>query len=279
MRFSRWAPLPIAVLVATASLAGILDPAIYARETASWAAQGIGQDWIDLVVVAPALAIAGLFALRGNRRAQLIVGGLSLYVTYAFAIYAFAVHFNALFLVYCATLGCAGFALVDLVAGLRGEPGRWLGKRAPIRLTGRTLYAIAGLFGSLWLSQLVPALVRGLEPAGLTDAGLVTNPVHVLDLAIILPAMVVVGHGVQRERPFAVLLAPMLLAFAVAMAIAIGGMVVALYARGLALDPAPIVAMAIVAGAASGVLLALLRRITPRCSRASVSRSAALRLS
>jgi hypothetical protein len=55
-----WRPLAacalaLAALVATASLGGILMPSIYARETPSWAAQGEGQDWFDLVVVVPLL--------------------------------------------------------------------------------------------------------------------------------------------------------------------------------------------------------------------------------
>ena len=58
-------------------------------------------------------------------------------------------------------------------------------------------------------------------PPSLAEAGLPTNPVHVLDLAIVLPAMIVTGVLLRRRRPLGLLLAPVLLVFAVAMGVAI----------------------------------------------------------
>jgi hypothetical protein len=265
LRFSVWAPFPIAILVAVAAATGIANPAIYARETASWAAQGLGQDWINLVVCAPALLAAGIVALRGSLRARVIVGGLLLYVAYSFVIYAFAMHFTALFLVYCTVLGSSAFAVVDLVIALRAEAGdAWYADPAPIRITAATLLAIAAIFGALWLIQIVPALATGTDPVGLAEVGLAANPVHVLDLALVLPAMIVVGVALLRRRASGDILAPMVLTFAIAMAIAIGGMVAMMYRRGLALDAGPTIAMAIIAIWCLGVLIALLRHLRRR---------------
>lgn len=265
LRFSAWAPFPIAILVAVAAATGIANPAIYARETASWAAQGTGQDWINLVVCAPALLAAGAVALRGSRRARVIVGGLLLYTAYSFVIYAFAMHFTMLFLVYCTILGSSTFALIDLVAALRAGDGEsWYDERAPVRLTAATLMGIAGIFGALWLIQIVPALVTCTDPSGLEEVGLVANPVHVLDLSLLLPAMVVVGMALLRRRPFADVLAPILLTFAIMMAIAIGGMVAMMYVRGLALDTTPTIVMAVLAAWCLGMLTALLRHLRRR---------------
>jgi hypothetical protein len=265
LRFSAWAPFPIAFLVAVAAALGIANPAIYARETASWAAQGTGQDWINLVVCAPALLIVGAVALRGSRRARVIVGGLLLYTAYSFVIYAFAMHFTTLFLVYCTLLGSSTFALVDLISALRGEDrGPWYDGRAPIRITAATLIGIAGIFGVLWLMQIVPALVTCTDPAGLEEVGLAANPVHVLDLSLLLPAMIVVGVALLRRRSFGDVLAPILLTFAVMMAIAIGGMVAMMHVRGLALDITPTIVMAVVAVWCLGTLIALLRHLRSR---------------
>jgi hypothetical protein len=264
-RFSAWAPFAIAILVALAAATGIANPTIYARETASWAAQGMGQDWINLVVCAPALLAASAVALRGSRHARVIVGGLLLYTVYSFVIYAFAMHFTALFLVYCTILGSSTFALVDLVVALREEDGKSLyDERAPIRIAAATLMGIAGIFGVLWLLQIVPALVTRRDPAGLDEIGLAANPVHVLDLSLLLPAMFVVGAALLRRRSFGALLAPILLTFAIMMAIAIGGMVVMMYVRGLALDATPTIVMAVVAVWCLGTLIALLRHLRRR---------------
>ncbi|HEY6033940.1 MAG TPA: hypothetical protein VIV58_06760 [Kofleriaceae bacterium] len=222
MRTAKWLPFPIAVLVMVAAAGGLFVPAIYGRETASWAAQGIAQDVADLVLAGPALAVAAAFALAGSRRARIATAGLLLYTAYAFAIYAFAVHFNALFLVYCAVLGGSTFALVATVRELAADHSpSWFAAGAPLRATYVTLYALAGVFGALWLAQIVPALLAGRDPAGLAETGLVVNPVHVLDLALVLPAMVVVATGLRHGRPLALVLAPVLLVFAVMMVITI----------------------------------------------------------
>ena len=102
-RWPAYCAVVISALVVLSSLVGILDPATYARETATWVAQGVGQDWANLLVVAPFLALAGVLALRVSRLATVLLGGGLIYVMYSFVLYSFAVHFNSLFLVYCAS--------------------------------------------------------------------------------------------------------------------------------------------------------------------------------
>lgn len=258
-RLSTWAPFPIAALVALCALAGIYAPAIYARETASWTAQGVGQDWVSLLVVVPVLVGAGGAAWRGSRRARLMLGGALLYTAYSYAIYAFAVHFNPLFLAYCATLGLSTFALLDLVEVLRAdEPGRWYTPGAPLRVTAGALFALAGVFGALWLRQDLPATVQNTPPADLAATGLLSNPVHVLDLSLLLPLLIIVGVALRRRAWPGLVLAPIALAFAVMMALAIGGIIVMMYVRGIATDLTPAVAMAVVAAGCVAVLVRLL---------------------
>ena len=261
-RISDWGPFPIAILVAIAGLAGIFDPAIYARETASWAAQGIGQDWVNVLIAAPLLLAIGGVAFRGSRKARVLLGGALLYTSYSFVIYALAVHFNALFLIYCAVLGLSTFALADLVAVLRADDtASWYGDRAPIKTAAGTLLAIATVFGAMWLAQDVPAVLRGDPPGELEATGLPTNTVHVLDLSLVLPAMIITAVSFLRGRPLGRVLAPVLLGFGVLMALAIGGMVLVMNLRGVALDVMPVIVMASVAAACAIVLGALLRHL------------------
>jgi len=261
-RVSDWAPFPIAILVAIAGLAGIFDPAIYARETASWAAQGIGQDWVNVLVAAPLLLAIGGVAFRGSRKARVLLGGALLYTSYSFVIYALAVHFNALFLIYCAVLGLSTFALVDLVTVLRADdPPSWYDDRAPIKTAAGTLLAIAAVFGAMWLAQDVPAVLGGDAPGELAAIGLPTNAVHVLDLSLVLPAMVITAVSFLRGRPLGRVLAPVLLGFGVLMALAIGGMVLVMNLRGVAIDVTPVIAMVAVATVCVVVLGALLRHL------------------
>lgn len=247
---------PTALLVGIAAIGSILTPATYARETASWAAQGLGQDWVNLVVVVPVLVVSATFAMLGSNKATLVLGGALFYTVYSFLIYAFAVHFNWLFLVYCGALGFSTFAVVLLVARFDGTPRRAL----PVRTVAGTLLAIATMFGSMWLAQVLPALANGVDPAGLGEVGLATNPVHVLDLSLVLPALVVIAVGLLRRRRFAQVLAPIALAFSALMTFAIDGMIAMMYVRGLAIDAGPSIAMGVVGVWCAALLGVVLRR-------------------
>ena len=210
-----------AALTAVTSLAGILWPATYARETRAWAVQAIGQDWANLLVVVMVFGAAGR-ARSGSWRAAAVWLGCLGYLIYAFAIYSFALHFNRLFPAYVAVLGLSFWAfagplaemdLARAVEPLRGRP-RTQG-------AGALLIAIGVLFAALWLSEIVPHVIANTAPASLAETALWTNPVHVLDLAFVLPAMVTVGALARRQRPWGLLLLVPLLIFAVTMGIGI----------------------------------------------------------
>jgi hypothetical protein len=263
--FAVWASLPLAVLLGAVSLGGILLPSVYARETASWAAQGLGQDWVDLLVVTPALLIAGVLALRGSVIARLALGGMYAYTLYSFLIYALAMHFNALFFLYCAVLGLSCFATVAYAVSLAREDVRdWFAPRAPIRTAGVFLIVLSVLFAGMWLAEDLPAVLSGNPPASLAEVGLITNPVHVLDLSIALPALAVAGVALLRRRTLGYVLAPMMLGFSAYMSLAIGGMLLSLFRQGLSANLALSVVFAAVAVACAVVLGLMVRGLQPR---------------
>ncbi len=223
------------------SVGAIAHPAVYARETASYAAQALGQDWIDALVAVPWLLVTARAAHRGSRRARLLLGGGLVYTVYEFVIYAFAVHFNGLFLVYCAGLGLSVFSLATATAGLLRDGVRsWFGPTPRVRGPAAFLLAIGASFALLWLSEILPALVRGAAPASAVDAGLITNPVHVLDLSLLLPAHLAAGTLLLRERDLGYALAPLLLAFDCLMTLSIAAVGAAMFLRAVA----PTMAMA-----------------------------------
>jgi hypothetical protein len=122
----------VAALAAVASLCGLLLPGTYARETAVWAAQAVGQDAANLFVAAM-LLVSVAYIRRGSLRAYLAWLGLLLYLVYAFAIYAFAVRFQFLFPVYVAVLGLSFYTLAGGL--LAADPAR-LGPALRLRRTG-----------------------------------------------------------------------------------------------------------------------------------------------
>lgn len=223
----------VAAMLVVISAGGQTIPAIYGRETASWAAQAFAQDWFDLVVAAPLLALAAARCAGGSRKARLVLAGGLLYSAYTFAIYCFAVHLNVLFLGYCAGLGASLLGLAAIGAGFEHEgAASWFERALPRRTIAIVLIAIGAGFAGLWLAQLLPAMRDGVVPPELEDAGLATNPIQVLDLSIVLPLHVIAGVALWRRRPIGEVLATTLLAFGALMAASIAVLVVVSVLRG-----------------------------------------------
>jgi hypothetical protein len=255
--------LPLAVLLAAGALGGILLPAVYAREHPHWAAQGIGQDWVDLVFAAPLLALSAAFTLRGSRLFTLLLAGALSYSLYSLVLYAFFVHFGPLFLVYTWGLGLAFFALVGLVCALRAQGVKaWFGPETPVESVGAVAVLLGAAYSALWLSEVVPALVSGATPRSAAEIGLATNPIHVLDLGIVLPAFVIGGVALLRRRPLGYWLAPTMLGFGVIMVLALLGMGLSIQARGTGAAP-PFAGLVVVLLLSAGALAGLLRRLRP----------------
>ena len=223
-----------AVLATATSLLGLLWPGAYARETAAWSVQGVGQDAANLPVAVALVWSAVVLRGRGSLPALCVWLGSLVYFIYAFAIYAFAVHFGRLFPAYIAVLGLAFFAFAGTLAALdldtTGVPLRDHPSR---RGASNALIVIGVLFALLWLAEDVPNLLKSTVPPSLAETGLLTNPVHVLDLAFVLPGMIVAGVLLRRQRPLGLLLAPVLLVFSTMIGAAILTLFAVSAARGL----------------------------------------------
>lgn len=218
MRFSKislWLSVLVALLVLIASSVGLFLKSIYARETMSWSVQTFGQDIANLVA-AVALLLAAYGVSKGSVKALLVWMGVLLALLYAYVIYAFDIHFNSLFLVYVAIIGLSFYTLVSSVMHLhldRLQP--YFAANTTARPVSVFLLLLAVLFSLLWLGEDIPALVTGKIPPGVTESGLLTNPVHVLDLALLLPAMIITAILLWRRKLLGYLLAIPLLVFSI----------------------------------------------------------------
>jgi hypothetical protein len=204
--------VPIVLIGAASALLGLLLDSAYEHETADWVLQAHAQDAIDLALGFPLLAIAAWFVARGSLVATFVWLGALLNLMYAYVIYAVAVHFGPLFLPYVATLSLASWAFIGGVGALDREAIVARFDRArPARWTAALLVGVAAVFALLWLAQIVPATLQGELPQELVDTGLVTNPVHVLDLGFFLPITLLTGVWLWRDADRAWRLAPILL--------------------------------------------------------------------
>jgi len=196
------------------SAVALADQQVYDQLTKAFLSQALAQDLVNLVVVSPAIMVLAVLALRGSVRAYPLWLGTLLFTAYNYVIYTVAIPFGTLFLLWVAVLGMTLFALLGGAAVIdRAELlAHYRDVRAP-RVAGWALIVIALLFGALWLSEDVPALLAGTPPASLAEQGVITNPVHVLDLAFFLPATLLVGTAWLRGSARAGTFAPAFLAF------------------------------------------------------------------
>lgn len=209
-----WVSLPIAVLLTVSSLGGLFLPLTHSEETRLHAAQYLGNDAGNILFIVPLLLILAFRARRGSPAARLIWMGTLVYLVYDFLGYAFATHFNSMFLAYCAVLGLSFFALAETLLTLPiSEIAHRYGPRTPRKTTAALLLLMGLGMDFHWMSEILPALFAGRIPPAVRDSGLPTEPVAVLDLAFGAPACLLVAILLLRRKPLGIVLGPILLMF------------------------------------------------------------------
>ena len=222
-----WLTAPIAVLLAVAAGSGLFVDGLY-RDSPSLVAQAIGQDVVTLVVALPALVICAILASRGSERGRLIWLGVLGYVVYTYATYAFGIRFNPMFLVYVALLGCSLYALIGGLATTDFEAlkMRFAQRRTPVKVASVFLAVVAILFYFVWLSEAAPAVLMGEVPQSVIEDGTPTNVIHVVDMAWLLPGMLLSALWLWRKRAIGYALAGVLLTLLALLVLAIVAMAV-----------------------------------------------------
>lgn len=208
-------------LAAVCALAGLTLSGLYV-DAPNWVQQARGTDLATLFLAVPVLIVGLWTADRGSTAGRLAVVAGLLYLVYNYAIFAFSVAMNQLTAVHIAILGLAAWSL--LLAGRTAVDGaEGLTERMSRRTAGGLLIGVAGVFGLLWLGQIASASATGILPPDLVKAGLTTNPVYALDLAIFLPLCAIAGIGLLRRTSAAAFAFPMLIWVALMGAGVLGG--------------------------------------------------------
>ena len=223
------APIALALrlsraLFAVSAIAGLVTvarPSIL-RDPASYAGNALGTYVVILLVALPVMALAMRAASLGSLRAHFVWLGSVCYLLYASVLASFSLRFNALFLVYVASLSLAVWSLMALLRCIPADelPAR-CSARMPARGIGVYLIVIALGFAALWLIDALPAMLTGDVPRSLRGTTLPTNAVQVLDFGFTLPLCAVAGVWLMRRRPWGILLSGALLVFLVLEAVSV----------------------------------------------------------
>jgi len=227
----------LAVTLALVSIFGAFVPGTYERETPSMAAQGTGQDLVDLFFILPLFLISLIYMLKDKKTAYFIYSGTVLYILYSFIIYSFGVHFNQLFLLYCFTLGLSLYAFILIMCKLNNmDVNNWFSPKIPARSLGIYLIVIAVLFYLLWFKDVIPAILHNTVPKSVSNYNLLVNPVHVIDIAFALPGLIITAILLFKKSKLGYILGPVSLVFVINLAIALTGMVIMVKIRGVSDD-------------------------------------------
>ena len=241
-----WSSIAIALLVAVTAVAGIYWPATYARETAYSRAGGVGSDIVDLLLVVPVLLISGIKGYRGSVPARLVWLGTQGYLLYNFVIYAFGVHFNALFLIYGATLGLCFYATLFSVPFISLEQiAQAYSPRAPRRTVAIMFSVLALSTAAFDLREDIPAILAGRVPQSATALNTPVSFVHVLDLVFFLPALCITASLLFRRKAAGYTLAPVLLTLLAIMSIELASIVAVMGRAGFGMNFPMIISFAV----------------------------------
>ena len=137
----------------------------------------------------------------------------------------------------------------------------WFDDTTPILTPAIFLMVLAALFYVLWMSEIIPALINGTVPASVKESGLITQPVHILDVALALPGLIIAAMLLIKKHAFGYVLTPALIIFALLMACAIGGMVVVMHFKGFDAAVSLIIIFALIAFSSGMVFIFFVKHI------------------
>ena len=176
--------------------------------------EAYGQDLLSLLAV-PVLIFSLYTAKRNSVRGLILLSGVLLYIAYAYALYTFGAVYNGFFLVYIALVGLPVYAVAGIMTNVQGEAYRsHIKPQFPTKAVSLYLMVVAVLVGIIWISFLLRAMATQVLSEGI-------NTVYVLDLALLLPAFVVVAILLWRNKTSGLLFAGLLLVKAVTLGLSI----------------------------------------------------------
>jgi hypothetical protein len=224
------------------SIRGIIVPiygnGIYKDMSSDLAVQGIAQDYVTLFIAMPMLLLSMFFSLKGSIRARFLLAGTLNYFLVTYLFYLEIAMYNFMFLAYVAILGTSFFAflLTLLSFDIEAIP-EMFSNQIPFKLTGGFLIFNSIIIGLLWLSVVVPPLIKGtIIPIEVQHYTTLT--VQGLDLGLFLPISFVSGFLMLKKDKFGYLAATVMLVFLPLLMTALVAKLIAMSSTGVSVVPA-----------------------------------------
>lgn len=261
-------------LAVIATLVGLIVDGFY-RDAPVLVPQIYGQDLLTLVGAVPVLAGSLYYAARGSLRGYVVWLGVTGYLLYTYASYAFMTAFNELYLVYVALFALTLFTLVGGVARLDAPALKRAVGDHSVRPYVVFQALVAVLVAFLWLSEIIPANVAGSVPPSIAEAGLPTSVIYSLDLGVVIPAFALSAYWLWKRRPWGYVFTAVLLAKGATLGLAVMAMIIVMLSDGQTVVVPQIVIFAVLSLAGLLLTARFVLSIDPETPPASTAQTTA----
>lgn len=219
------ASVVVLVLTIVATAVGLFVSDFY-RDAEVLLPQLYGQDLLTLVVAVPALAVSLYYATRGSLRAYVCWLGVTGYLLYTYASYAFLTAFNELYLVYVALFALTLFTLVGGLTRLDATNLKQAFGDHSVRPYVLFQMLLAILLALMWLGEVGPAILAGTRPPSIAETDLPVPVIQSLDLGVVVPSFALSAYLLWNRRPWGYAFTGVLLVKGTTLGLAVVAMIV-----------------------------------------------------
>ncbi len=202
--------ITIAILALIATVSGLLAKGTYINDTVSIVAQMMGQDLVTLVIVVPILLGSLYLISKNSLKGRLIWMGTVFYFLYTYVSMSFLASYNQLFLVYVALFGLSLYTFLGELVSMdienvkdRFTPGKIN------KITAAYLVIMGLMLALMWLKMILESVLTGNAPLALESY--TTLVIQALDSGVVVPAALLTGYLLLRERAWGYTLASVFL--------------------------------------------------------------------
>lgn len=216
MRIKTGLIIPLSILITISSIVGLFNMEnIYVNISDTMIPIGIGQNLFLLLIFLPLLILVSIYRNKGSIQGLLLWTGMLGYVLYTYLLFSFDLHFNSLFLIYVLLLGCSLYGFVgefNTLVSFKTDNSRI---EDVVFKKGLLIFLIV-LFiviSGYWIFDVLKASILGEIPQGAKDWGTPTFGIHVIDLGIFLPGVLLTIIKLWKNQTQGILLAGVILIF------------------------------------------------------------------
>ena len=219
--------LLVACLCLIAASIGVFNQDVYSQVVSSELLPGtVAQDAIT-IIAGLVLLLLSLTARETDIRKPIIIVSLLAYLFYGYGIYVIERLYNSLYLLYMAIFALSFWSIVYGLASINQDVVRNVVVPKWLRyLSAGSLLFTALLFYPLWTARLLPLMQAGKRIE-------YSYSIFILDMALVLPALVISAGLIIRKNALGLIFAPILFfkAFTLLFSVGLGGLFHPLFGR------------------------------------------------